>query len=113
MKHLSSERTADEEKFLEKVKGGFEHHRVTVDYVNHPPHYTVGAARCSDCNKPIECIDVSRHYNFNIGNAIKYIWRCDLKANAIEDLEKAIWYLKDEIAQRKKSTPIDKNPDKT
>jgi len=39
---------------------------------------------------------------FNLGNALKYIWRCDLKHDAIEDLEKAIWYIKDELAERRK-----------
>lgn len=37
---------------------------------------------------------------FNLGNAMKYIWRADLK-NGIEDLEKAAWYIEDEIAKRK------------
>jgi hypothetical protein len=65
------------------------------DLVNNPPHYT---------NHPsgIECIDITRHMSFNLGNAIKYIWRCDLKKDAIEDLEKAVFYLNDEIKLRKK-----------
>jgi hypothetical protein len=37
---------------------------------------------------------------FNLGNAVKYIWRCDLKQDAIEDLKKAIWYIQDEITKR-------------
>jgi hypothetical protein len=37
---------------------------------------------------------------FNLGNALKYIWRCDLKADAIEDLKKARWYIGREIAKR-------------
>lgn len=68
------------------------------DQVNHPKHYT------SDPSG-IECIDVTRHRNFNVGNAIKYLWRAGLKINAdkssinkqIEDLEKAVWYIVDEI----------------
>lgn len=68
------------------------------DQVNHPKHYT------SDPSG-IECIDVTRHRNFNIGNAIKYLWRAGLKIDAdkssinkqIEDLEKAVWYIVDEI----------------
>ena len=39
---------------------------------------------------------------FNLGNAIKYIWRADLKNDAIEDLKKAVWYLQDEIKKREK-----------
>ena len=38
---------------------------------------------------------------FNLGNAMKYIWRADLKEDAVQDLEKAIWYLMDEIEKRK------------
>lgn len=47
----------------------------------------------------IECIEVTRHLNFNIGNAIKYLWRNGLKDNesSIDDLNKAMWYIKDEI----------------
>lgn len=65
------------------------------DPVNHPAHYTAHPSG-------IECIDVTRHMNFNLGNAMKYIWRADLKADAIEDLRKAVWYLNDEIAKRER-----------
>ncbi len=60
--------------------------------VNHPKHYT------SDPSG-VECIQITRHRNFNIGNAIKYIWRAGIKDDKkqIEDLRKAIWYLNDEI----------------
>lgn len=63
------------------------------DPVNHPKHYT---------NHPsgIECIQVTRHMGFNLGNAIKYIWRADEKNDAIEDLRKAKWYIEDEIKKR-------------
>ncbi len=44
---------------------------------------------------------------FNLGNAIKYIWRADLKNDAIEDLEKAVWYLRDEIKKRKNEAKND------
>ena len=65
------------------------------DLVNHPPHYT------SDPSG-VECIQITRHRNFNVGNAIKYLWRAGLKdsdkqGKTIEDLEKAIFYIKDEI----------------
>jgi hypothetical protein len=40
--------------------------------------------------------------SFNLGNALKYIWRCDLKKEAIEDLRKARWYIDREIAKRVK-----------
>lgn len=63
--------------------------------VNNPKHYTSHPSG-------IECIEVTRHMNFNLGNAIKYLWRADLKNDAIEDLHKAIWYIKDEINRRSK-----------
>lgn len=78
------------------------HNKKQIDLVNHPPHYTTGKAHCSQCGKPVECIDVTRHMGFNLGNVTKYVWRCDLKHDSIEDLEKAVWYLRDEIAKRKR-----------
>lgn len=45
----------------------------------------------------IECIEITRHLNFNIGNAIKYIWRHADKGDPIENLKKAQWYIDDEI----------------
>jgi len=64
------------------------------DPVNQPAHYLGHPSG-------IECIQVTRHMGFNLGNAIKYIWRADLKGHALEDLEKARWYIDDEIAKRK------------
>ena len=68
----------------------------TPDPVNHPPHYT-------EHPSGIECIQVTEHMGFNLGNATKYIWRCDLKKDAIEDLKKAAWYINREIDRRTKS----------
>lgn len=67
-----------------------------LDLVNHPPHY-------SSHPSGIECIQVTEHFNFNMGNAIKYIWRADEKGNALQDLEKAKWYIEREIKKRKES----------
>lgn len=69
--------------------------------VDHPDHYNALPAVCSECGNPIECIDVVRHLDFNSGNAIKYIWRAGWKDTdtEIQDLEKAVWYLKDRIFQ--------------
>lgn len=65
-----------------------------VKEVDHPEHYNSHPSG-------IECIDIVRHENFNRGNAIKYIWRAGLKGkgldSAIVDIEKAIWYLQDEL----------------
>lgn len=50
----------------------------------------------------IECIQVTEHMTFCLGNAVKYIWRAGLKGNAIEDLEKAKWYVEREIERLSK-----------
>lgn len=68
------------------------------DNINHPSHYTSHPSG-------IECIDIAEHHDFCIGNAIKYLWRAGLKLEdgiskkekQIEDLKKAIWYIKREI----------------
>lgn len=70
------------------------------DSVNHPKWYTQHPSG-------VECIDITRHYCFSIGNAIKYLWRAGLKKEQgledkqkeIEDLRKAIWYINDRIEQ--------------
>jgi len=61
--------------------------------VNKPPHYRAHPSG-------VECIQITEHMNFCLGNAIKYIWRAGLKADdPIQDLEKAIWYIKREISR--------------
>lgn len=68
------------------------------DPVHSPRHYT------SDPSG-VECIEITRHRNFDIGSAFKYLWRAGLKEDAtqdpidkqVEDLKKAIWYIQDEI----------------
>ena len=70
------------------------------DSVNHPKHYTSHPSG-------VECIEITRHYCFSIGNAIKYLWRAGLKKEMgledvekeKEDLKKAIWYIMDRIKQ--------------
>lgn len=70
------------------------------EQVNHPQHY-------NDHPSGIECIEIVRHYGFNVGNVIKYLWRAGLKQQGEEssdeatlrDLKKALWYLQDEIKQ--------------
>ena len=66
-----------------------------TDAIN-PPHY-------QDHPSGIQCIEITEHMNFCLGNAIKYIWRAGLKNNAIEDLEKARWYLDREIEKMYKA----------
>lgn len=70
------------------------------DNVNHPAHYTSHPSG-------VECITITQHYNFCVGNAIKYLWRAGLKKEEgmsdtekeLEDLKKACWYIKKEISR--------------
>jgi hypothetical protein len=72
------------------------------DPVNHPSHYTSHPSG-------IECIQITEHYNFTVGNAIKYMWRQGLKSSGItdskreqiQDCEKAIWYIQRHIQNLK------------
>lgn len=61
--------------------------------MNHPKHY-------KSHKSGVECITITEHMNFNMGNAIKYIWRADLKGQDIEDLRKAEYYIRREIERR-------------
>jgi hypothetical protein len=64
-----------------------------ADPVNHPKHYTSHPSG-------VECIQITEHMGFNLGNAVKYIWRADLKDDAVEDLRKARWYVDRELLKR-------------
>ena len=64
------------------------------DLVNNPSYYTSHPSG-------IEAIEVTRWMNYNLGNVVKYVWRADLKGNNIQDLEKAQFYLNDEIKRLK------------
>ena len=60
------------------------------DAVNNPRHYTSHPSG-------VECIEIAEHMSFNLGNAVKYIWRASLKGKEVEDLRKARWYIDREI----------------
>ena len=65
------------------------------DQVNHPPHYTWIKDKCG-----IEVIDITRHLDFDLGNAIKYILRAGKKPIISKEninINKAIWYINDKI----------------
>jgi hypothetical protein len=66
--------------------------------VDHPKHYNANPSG-------IECITVVEHMSFNVGNAMKYLWRADEKGRPVEDLEKARWYIDREIEKRKAGLP--------
>ena len=73
---------------------------VVDDPVTHPAHYTSHPSG-------VECLTITRWMGFNLGNAVKYIWRADMKGAAIEDLRKAAFYIADEIAKREAEGAID------
>ncbi|WP_093171015.1 DUF3310 domain-containing protein [Sinosporangium album] len=62
-----------------------------ADPVNEPPHYVTHPSG-------VECIQIAEHFNFRLGNVIKYVWRAGSKGDALQDLKKARWYLEREIA---------------
>ena len=66
-----------------------------TDAVDHPPHYTAHPSG-------VECIQITEHMNFCVGNAVKYLWRAGQKGDAIEDLRKAAWYIEREIKRLSK-----------
>lgn len=70
--------------------------RKPSDSIN-PSHY-------KDHPSGVECITITEHFNFNVGNTIKYCWRAGLKGDAIEDLKKARWYLDREIDRLEKES---------
>jgi hypothetical protein len=76
---------------LRETKNRAEHNPVprVQETVNHPKHYTSHPSG-------VECITVVEHMTFNVGNAMKYLWRADHK-NGVEDLKKAAWYVQREI----------------
>lgn len=56
-----------------------------TDTINHPNHYTGRGIG-------YECIDITQHQTFCVGNTIKYLWRYQNKGKPLEDLRKARWY---------------------
>lgn len=63
--------------------------------VNHPHHYNANPSG-------VEAIDVIEHMSFNVGSAMKYLWRADYKGTKMEDLKKAEWYVAREIQRLSK-----------
>ena len=71
------------------------------DLINQPPHYTAHPSG-------VECIQITEHMNFCLGNAIKYVWRAGLKGDSLDDLKKAEWYIRreiDRVSKSKKENP--------
>lgn len=99
--HFGMEKYLDE--YFKKVSNNY--NLELNNRVNHPSHYIWLKEKCG-----IEAIDITREFNFNLGNALKYILRSGnkeemgytIKQKQIEDLKKAIWYLNDEIKRLEK-----------
>lgn len=108
-RRASAEKAAEEKRLADSLAWAKQEHlalqnlcNVEVnevdDPVNAPKHYTSHPSG-------VECIDVTKHYNFQIGNAMKYLWRQGLKNDAgldavskqIQDCEKAVWYIQSYI----------------
>ena len=70
---------------------------IKPEAVDHPKHYNAHPSG-------VECITVVEHMPFNVGNAVKYLWRAGEKpgVDAVEDLRKAAWYVAREIERRSK-----------
>lgn len=65
------------------------------DVVNNPSHYTSHPSG-------VECIQITEHMSFCVGNAVKYLWRAGLKDDRLQDLKKAEFYIKREIERLSK-----------
>ena len=72
-----------------------------VDLINSPPHYTQASIECIDAIAAALSEDEFR--GFVKGNALKYIWRSELKGESVENIKKAIWYLNRLVATKEKS----------
>lgn len=70
------------------------------DPINHPSHYTSHPSG-------VEAITITEAFNFCVGNAVKYLWRAGLKGDALEDLQKARWYIDREIGRLTDSRPAE------
>src|SRR5574344_735481 len=63
------------------------------DNVNHPSHYVSHPSG-------VETINITREFEFALGNAWKYLMRFRYKGKPKEDLEKAVWYMHDYACHR-------------
>lgn len=68
-------------------------HANSTSAVEHPAHYN---------QYPVEVIDLVEEMSFNGGNAVKYITRAPFKGKELEDLDKALYYIKKEIKRIKR-----------
>lgn len=96
----SDENIVVAEKSLEDYTGEYvriDEKEAMTENVDHPKHYNSNPSG-------VECIDVIEHMTFNVGSAMKYLWRCSFKGALIEDLKKARFYVNREIAKLEKES---------
>ena len=65
--------------------------------MTHPINDPVNPQHYRQHPSGVECIEITKHHSFCIGNAIKYLWRAGQKGPEVEDLRKAIWYIEKRI----------------
>ena len=75
---------------------------MATENAQHPDHYN---------QFPVEAIEIVREFCFNLGNVIKYVWRSKFKGNEVEDLQKALFYLDDEIKRKLKDASVEDRED--
>lgn len=96
-RNCSDEDLQKADEFAKALPHAFKQIAEEKERVNHPKHYQHPSG--------VECITIARHHDFNIGNALKYLFRAGLKQEQgispldkqIEDLQKAAFYIQDEI----------------
>ncbi len=78
-----------------------------MDNVNHPTHYLGHPSG-------IECIELVEHLDFCTGNALKYVYRGweNSKGSGVEDLQKAIWYMRRRVEYWKTATEKQRDRDR-
>ena len=64
---------------------------ISSDPINHPSHYTQGLVECIDAIQ--SSMSFEGFTGYLKGNVLKYLWRYQNKGKALEDLQKAQWYL--------------------
>lgn len=75
------------------------HESAEGEYVNHPRHYNTHPSE-------IEAIELIRLLDSDCAAAVKYVWRMWDKFDAKEDVGKALWYLRDELADELATTRV-------
>ena len=71
------------------------------DPVQRPAHYASGGVECIDAIKAALQGETDPFVAYLRGNAIKYLWRTGKKVDAVQDLQKAVWYIERAVQERR------------